>query len=80
MEIWWKPRKTLLPGIMNIINKSLIPREKILLPPLHIKLGLMKQFVRALDKEGPCFKYIGKKLPQISDAKLEAGILEGPQI
>ena len=64
---------------MNIINKSLI-REKILLLPLHINLGLMKQILRALHKEGPCFKYIAQKLPQILDAKLKAGIFDGPQM
>ena len=32
--------------------------HKILLPPLHIKLGLMKQFVKALDQESKAFKYI----------------------
>ena len=40
------------------------------LPPLHIKLGLMKQFVKALPKEGPCFKYLTAKFPGLSDAKL----------
>jgi hypothetical protein len=28
---------------------SLVDREKILLSPLHIKLGMMKQFVNALE-------------------------------
>ena len=35
-----------------------VDRKKIILPPLHIKLGLTKQFVKALDKDGDCFKYI----------------------
>ena len=25
--------------------------------PFHIKLGIMKQFVKALTKDGRCFKY-----------------------
>ncbi|GBN71750.1 hypothetical protein AVEN_92763-1 [Araneus ventricosus] len=33
-----------------VINNPLVGREKIIFPPLHIKLGLMKQFVKALDK------------------------------
>jgi len=37
---------------------SLVGREKVILPPLHIKLGLMKQFVKPLHKENNCFKYI----------------------
>lgn len=40
----------------------------------------MKQFVKALDKTGPCFAYIGRKMPQLSSEKLKAGIFDGPQI
>lgn len=40
----------------------------------------MKQFVKALDKDGECFQYIGEKFPAISDAKLKEGIFDGPQI
>jgi hypothetical protein len=39
-------------GQANIIHEPLISRENIILPPLHIKLGLIKQFVKALDKSG----------------------------
>ena len=52
----------------------------IILPPLHIKLGLMKQFVRALNKEGACFGYISNKFPGLSIEKLKSGIFDGPQI
>ena len=47
-------REQLVPGARNIINKPLVEREKILIPPLHMRLGLMKQFTRALDKDGRC--------------------------
>ena len=40
-----------------------ISSDKVLLPALYIKLGLMKQFVIALDKEGDCFKYLGQNFP-----------------
>ena len=52
--------------------------EKVLLPPLHIKLGLMKQFVKALDKERHCFKYLCVKFPTITEEKLKAGVFDGP--
>jgi len=39
-------------GEKNVIAEPLVDRSKIILPPLHIKLGLMKQFVKALDKDG----------------------------
>ena len=55
-------------------------RSKIILPPLHIKLGIMKQFVKAHTKDGDCFKYICTKFPGSTIEKLKAGIFDGPQI
>ena len=51
-----------------------------MLPPLYIKLGLMKQFVKALDKNGGCFKYLCRFFPGLSLEKLKAGIFDGSQI
>ena len=62
------------------VNEALVPVEKIVLPPLHIKLDLVKQFVRALNKEGSCFKFIVRKLAAVSIQKLRAGVLNGLQI
>ena len=50
------------------------------MPPLHIKLGLIKQFVTALDKESAAFKYLQDLFPKLSEAKVKAGIFVGPQI
>ena len=50
------------------------------LPPLHIKLGLFKNFVKAMDIEGEGFKHIAKKVPYKSEAKLKQGIFVGPEI
>jgi len=57
-----------------------IKDSKIILPPLHIKLGIMKQFVKALNKDGDCFKYICTKFPGSTIEKLKACIFDGPQI
>ena len=46
-------------GDKNVIDEPLVNRARIILPPLHIKLGLMKQFVKALDKHGSYFINIG---------------------
>jgi hypothetical protein len=67
----WLSRVALKPGVKNVVRDSLIDPKKVLLPPLHIKLGLMKQFVKALPKERECFKYLCKKFPGLSDAKLK---------
>ncbi|KYM93378.1 hypothetical protein ALC62_16020 [Cyphomyrmex costatus] len=76
----WPARKSLTPGSHNVINESLVQRKKIILPPLHIKLGLMKQFVKSLDKTGKCFKYLHQIFPKYSDAKIKEGVFDGPQI
>ena len=76
----WPSREDLAVGDKNIINEPLVSRDRIILPPLHIKLGLMKQFVKALDKHGDCFNYIVKKFPGLSMEKMKAGIFNGPQI
>lgn len=67
-------------GDKNVINIPLVNRDNIVLPPLHIKLGLMKQFVKALNKTGKCFNYLCTKFPGLSIEKLKGGIFDGPQI
>ena len=47
----WPPRPQLEAGRPNLIEEPLVDRSVIVPPPLHIKLGLMKQFVKALDKD-----------------------------
>jgi len=60
----------------------LVVAQKLLLPAalLHIKLGLMKYFVKGLGKNGAAFKYLVEKFPEISEAKLKEGMFVGPQI
>ena len=54
--------------------------ETILFPPLHIKLGLIKQFTKALDKDGDCFTYLCQAFPGLTMEKLKAGIFDSFQI
>ena len=51
------------PREQNFINNPLIDRSKIILPPLHIKLGLVKNFVKSMNKDGEEFKYLRGKFP-----------------
>ncbi|KAK5650493.1 hypothetical protein RI129_001522 [Pyrocoelia pectoralis] len=77
----WPERKELVPcRAKNVINNPLVNRDKILFPPLHIKLGLIKQFTKALDKAGGCFVYLCQAFPGLTIEKLKAGIFDGPQI
>ena len=57
----WALRESLTPGYRNILHPALVDRSNVILPPLHIKLGLMKQFVKAFNKESGSFKYIKEK-------------------
>ena len=47
---------------------------------MHIKVGLIKQFVTAIDKESAAFKYLQDLFPQLSEAKVKIGTFIGPQI
>ena len=76
----WPARKDLTPGSHNVLNSPLIERSKILLPPLHIKLGLGKQFVKSLKPTSRAFRHIRQLFPRISEAKVRSGIFVRPQI
>ena len=73
-------RKDLTPGFHNVLNSSLIQSSKTLLPPLHIKLGLTKQFIKALKLTSRAFRHIRQMFPSISEAKVKGGVFVGPQI
>ncbi|CAN2389181.1 hypothetical protein PRIEUP_LOCUS18277 [Pristimantis euphronides] len=75
----WQPRM-LTVGEKNVLRETLVPPYKVLLPPLLIKLGLMKQFAKSLPRDGECFKYLVTKFPSLSEAKLKEGVFVGPDI
>ena len=77
-KVW--PKRSLTPGEKNVVNPPLVVPEKIYLPPLHIKLGLMKNFVKGMDRTGEGFTYLKNKFPKVSEAKIKEGIFVGPQI
>ena len=68
-------------GKYNVKHPPLIDPQKVLLPTLHIKLGLMKNFVKGMDHQGSGFQYLKKKFKgKLTDAKLEAGFFTGSEI
>ncbi|GBN31006.1 hypothetical protein AVEN_38582-1 [Araneus ventricosus] len=76
----WPCRETFTPGQKNVVHDPLVQKENIYLPPLHIKLGLIKQFVKAMDKTGDGFNFLKTKFPLLSEAIIKEGIFVGPQI
>lgn len=71
----WPARVIYKLGHDSIDHMPLVPSSKIIIPPLHIKLGLIRNFVRALDSEGTAMKYLRTIFPKLSNAKIDAGIL-----
>ena len=53
----WGPRITFVPGEHSLKENPLVDMNKVLLPPLNIKIGLMKNFVKALHKNGAAFQH-----------------------
>lgn len=76
----WPPRVNNTIGVENIQHMALVKKDNIILPPLHIKLGLVKNFIKALDKEGEAFSYLRTIFQNLSLAKISEGVLDGPQI
>ena len=47
---------------------------------MHLKLGLMKNSVKAINEGEAAFTYLCEKFPRLSEAKLKEGIFIGSQI
>lgn len=56
----------------SVINKPLVDRDRILFPLLHIKLSMIKQFTKALDKDSGCSTYLCQSFPEIDDGEFES--------
>lgn len=77
----WPQRTSYVVGEESVEHTPLVDPVKIFLPPLHIKLGLVKNLVKAMAKSNSNgFQCIVKKFPKITAAKLREGIFVGPQI
>ncbi|KAK7792840.1 hypothetical protein R5R35_004415 [Gryllus longicercus] len=76
----WKSRVIYQIGVDSIDHLPLVPASKIILLPLHIELGLVKNFIRALPKDSDAFKSLKSIFPKLTAAKIDAGVFNGPQI
>ena len=57
-RIYRPARKSLYPGIMNLENQPVVEPSKILLPTMHLKLGVMKNVLKAMNQEEATFTYL----------------------
>ena len=68
-------RELYLTVVVNIENVPLVDAQNIL-PPFHIKLGIIKNFVKAMGKcNSYGFAFLIKKFLSVSQPKLQEGIL-----
>jgi hypothetical protein len=75
----WPLRGETFLGQKNVAHGALVEKTKIYLPTLHLKLGLIKMFLKATNKEGEGFEYLGQKCPSIREANVKEGIVVGPK-
>jgi hypothetical protein len=54
----WLLRSDTPPGQKNVAHPALVDKSRIYLPPLNIKLRLIKIFLKAMDKKSEGFAYL----------------------
>lgn len=69
----WGDREEYRVGSDSVVHEPLVLRDKEILQPLHIKLGLMRNFVRAMDHNSDAFNHLKTLFPKLTDATIEAG-------
>ena len=65
---------------MKISCEPLVNPQDVYLSHLHIKLGVMKNFVKTHDREGHAFAYLRNKFLKLSEAKVKKQIFIDPPI
>ena len=79
-QISWQSRTSFTPGLENVKSAYLVDPQNILSPSLHIKLGFMKNHIKALNKNSPNFKFLQIKFSRTSEAKLRTRVFDGLQV
>ena len=69
-----------IPGQKNVVHTPFMNPEKVYLPLLHIKHGLIKKFIKGMDQNSAGFMYLKYKFPRISDCKMQERVFVGPHI
>jgi hypothetical protein len=65
----WPERRTYVVWERNVKYSPLVELNKLILPRLHIKLHLMKNFEKALGKKDPAFSHFKEKFCKWSKAE-----------
>ena len=75
----WPARENFNPGKFYMSHAALVDAPKVFLP-VYITLGLVKNFVNAMDHQGEGFKHIGELFFYKTEAKIKQDILVGPEL
>jgi hypothetical protein len=67
-------------SIIKLLEITPVNFSKVLLPPLHIKIGIMTQLMKQFVQKPKTFDFLQKKFPGLSDAKIKGGVFCGPDI
>jgi hypothetical protein len=59
----WEKRQKPTPGESNVVHDPLVDVAKVFLPSLHIQLGLIKHFIKAMKKDGAVFYICSRNSP-----------------
>ena len=77
----WPARQRLEPGSRNVLLRPLVDLSKELLPPLHIKLGFMKNFViKGIRQRRQWFSFSLWKIKKKCEKHFFLYIFDGPEI
>lgn len=72
-RVAWPARTIRNVGKDNVVAEALVPVDNILMPPLHVKLGIVSNFIKALNKDGEAFDYLRTLFHRLSEAKITQG-------
>lgn len=76
----WGLGSIFVPDEHSVQGNRLVDMNEVLLPSIRTKHGLMKNFVRAKDKDGAAFQHLRTLFSALSSDKLKQGIFDKSQI
>ncbi|XP_022919297.2 uncharacterized protein [Onthophagus taurus] len=76
----WQSRESSKQVNANVIQDPLVPQDKVILPPLHVKLGIVKSFLKTVAKRQEVYAVLAQIFPRLSESKLKEGVVNGPDI
>ena len=59
----WSERDSFKPWQRNVAEDPQVDTEDVILTPLHLKLGIVKNLVEAIVRNGNAFSYLKLKFP-----------------